>query len=221
MRDRELTVRSGVRAGRRPPKDARRYHASFGYHAGTWDKPRRVVARVEWHPGELYPRVGFIVTDLGRPVGRVVAFYNRRGTAEQWIREGKNAIRRTRLSCRRFDRNGIRLQLHPLACSLGNVMRTLPLPDAVEQLSLTSLREQLIKIGAKIVSPGRYVTFQMAEMVIPRHLFADIQRRIDRLRPPPFEGGLHVERFGVTFNGLGGFHVGYPGFNGDGRSLYC
>ena len=109
----------------------RRYHASFSYQAGTWDKPRRVVAKVEWHPGELYPRVGFIVTNLGRPAERVVAFYNQRGTAEQWIKEGKNAIRWTRLSCRRFDHNAVRLQLHALAYNLGNFMRTLALPDAV------------------------------------------------------------------------------------------
>ena len=172
-------------AGRRPPKDVRRYHASFSYQAGTWDKPRRVVAKIEWHPGELYPRVGFIVTNLGRPAERVVAFYNQRGTAEQWIKEGKNAIQWTRLSCRRFDHNAVRLQLHALAYNLGNFMRTLALPDAVEQWSLTSLREKLIKIGAKIVRHGRYVTFQMAEVVIPRDLFADILRRIDRLRPPP------------------------------------
>ena len=169
----------------RPPKDVRRYHASFSYQAGTWDKSRRVVAKVEWHPGELYPRVGFVVTNLGRPAERVVAFYNQRGTAEQWIKEGKNAIRWTRLSCRRFDHNAVRLQLHALAYNLGNFMRTLALPDAVEQWSLTSLREKLIKIGAKIVRHGRYVTFQMAEVVIPRDLFADILRRIDRLRPPP------------------------------------
>ena len=158
----------------RPPKAVRRYHASFNYQAGTWDKPRRVVAKVEWHPGELYPRVGFIVTNLGRPAERVVAFYNQRGTAEQWIKEGKNAIRWTLLSCRRFDHNAVRLQLHALAYNLGNFMRTLALPDAVEQWSLTSLREKLIKIGAKIVRHGRYVTFQMAEVVIPRDLFADI-----------------------------------------------
>ncbi len=168
-----------------PPKDVRRYHASFSYQAGTWDKPRRVVAKVEWHPGESYPRVGFIVTNLGRPAERVVAFYNQRGTAEQWIKEGKNAIRWTRLSCRRFDHNAVRLQLHALAYNLGNFMRILALPDAVEQWSLTSLREKLIKIGAKIVRHGRYVTFQMAVVVIPRDLFADILRRIDRLRPPP------------------------------------
>ena len=82
----------------RPPNDVRRYHAGFSYQAATWDKPRRVVAKVEWHPGELYPRVGFIVTNLSRPTERVVAFYNQRGTAEQWIKEGKNAIKWTRLS---------------------------------------------------------------------------------------------------------------------------
>ena len=69
----------------RPPHEVRRYYASFGYQAQSWKKPRRVVAKVEWHPGELYPRVGFIVTNLARPAERVVAFYNQRGTAEPWI----------------------------------------------------------------------------------------------------------------------------------------
>ena len=62
-------------------------------------------------------------------------------------------------------------------------MRTLALPDVVEQWSLTTLREKLVKIGAKVVRHGRYVVFQMAEVAIPRDLFADILRRIDRLRP--------------------------------------
>ena len=82
----------------RPPKTVRRYHASFSYQAESWTKARRVVAKVEWHPGELYPRVGFIVTNLSRPAERVVAFYNQRGTAEQWIKEGKTAIKWTRPS---------------------------------------------------------------------------------------------------------------------------
>ena len=60
------------------------------------------MAKVEWHPGELYPRVGFIITNLARPAERVVAFYNQRGTAEQWIKEGKGAVKWTRLSCRTF-----------------------------------------------------------------------------------------------------------------------
>src|SRR6202030_3047992 len=75
----------------RPPQDVRRCYASFRYQAGSWTKLRRVVAKVEWHPGELYPRVGFIVTNLARPVERLVAFYNHRGTCEQDIKEGKGA----------------------------------------------------------------------------------------------------------------------------------
>jgi hypothetical protein len=109
----------------RPPHEVRRYFASFTYRAQSWSKRRRVIAKVEWHPGELYPRVGFIITNLVRPAERVVTFYNQRGTAEQWIKEGKNAIKWTRLSCRTFAANAVRLQLHALAYNLGNFMRTL------------------------------------------------------------------------------------------------
>ena len=92
-----------------------RYYASFTYRVQSRNTPRRVVAKVEWHPGELYPRVGFIVTNLARPAEQVVAFYNQRGTAEQWIKEGKGAIKWTRLSCRTFAANAVRLQSHALA----------------------------------------------------------------------------------------------------------
>ena len=172
-----------------PSGDRRRrcaaYYASFRYQAGSWTKPRRVVAKVEWHPGELYPRVGFIVTNMSRPPENVVAFYNKRGTCEQWIKEGKGAIRWTRLSCRSFAANAVRLQLHALAYNLGNFLRTLATPEPIKDWSLTSLKEKLIKIGAKVVSHGRYVAFQMAEVAIPRNLFADILRLIGELRPPP------------------------------------
>jgi Transposase DDE domain group 1 len=89
----------------RPAKDVRRTYTSFRYQAKSWTTSRRVVARVEWHPGELYPRVGFIVTNLARPPERVAAFYNHRGTAEQWIKEGKSALVWMRLSCRGFNAN--------------------------------------------------------------------------------------------------------------------
>ncbi len=117
-----------------------------------------------------------------RPAETVVAFDNRRGTAEQRIKDGENVIKRTRLSCRRFRHNAARLQRHALAYNLGNFMRRLVLADAVEPWSLTTLREKLIKIGAKIVRHGRYVIFQIVEGAIPRDPFADSVRRIDRPR---------------------------------------
>lgn len=169
----------------RPPKDVRRYYANFKQQGRQLEQGPSDVAKIERPPGELYPRVGFIVTNLARPAERVVAFYNQRGTAEQHIKEGKHAIRWTRLSCRKFAHNAVRLQLHALAYNLGNFLRTVALPDAVEHWSLTTLRDRLIKVGGKIVRHGHYATFQMAEAAIPRDLFSDILRRIDLLRPKP------------------------------------
>ena len=168
----------------RPPHEVPRHYASFTYRAQSWSKPRRVVAKVEWHPGELYPRGGFIITNLARPADRVGTFHDQHGTCEQYIKEGKNAIKWTRLSCRTFAANAVRLQLHVLAYNLGN-LRTLAMPKAAEPWSLTSLREKLIKIGAKFVSHGRYVTFQLAEVAVSRQIFDDSLSLIARLRAPP------------------------------------
>ena len=145
---------------------------------------RRVVAKVEWHPGELYPRVDFIVTNMARRAESVVGFYNKRGTCEQYIKEGKGAIKWTRLSCRSFAANAARLQLHALAYNLGNFLRTLATPEPIKDWTLTTLKEKLIKIGAKVVGHARYVAFQMAEVAIARDLFAGILRMIAELRPP-------------------------------------
>ena len=169
----------------RPAHEVRRFHTDFRYQAGSWTRPRRVVAKVEWHPGELYPRVGFIVTNMTRPAERVVAFYNHRGTAEQHIKEGKNAVTWTRLSCHRFAANAVRLQLHALAYNLANFLRTLALPEAVKHWSLITLRDRVVKIGARIVRHGRSIAFQMAEVAVPRSLFRDILAAIAALRPLP------------------------------------
>src|SRR5579863_6300319 len=120
---------------------------------------------------------------MTRPAERVVIFYNHRGTAEQHIKEGKNAVTWTRLSCQRFKANAVRLQLHALAYNLANFLRTLALPEAVKQWSMTTLRDRLVKIGAKIVRHGRSIAFQMAEVAVPRALFQEILNAIPELRP--------------------------------------
>jgi hypothetical protein len=166
----------------RPSHKPKVFYRSFRYQAGSWECARRVVVRVAWHAGELFPRVGFIVTNLKWHSKKVVHFYNRRGTAEQWIKEGKNALHWTKLSCRRFKDNAARLQLFALAYNLANFLRQLALPRSARQWTLTSLREKLIKIGAKVVTHSKYVFFQLAEVAVPRQLFAAILARIGRLR---------------------------------------
>jgi hypothetical protein len=151
-----------------------------------------VVARVERHAGELFPRVGFVVTNLRRSPKRVVKFYNGRGTAEQWIKVRKNALTWTRLSCRRFRDNQARLQLFTLAYNLANLLRELALPRSTQTWTLTTLREKLIKIGAKVVRHAKAVTLRLAEVVVPRELFAAILGRIGRLRAVPSPGWSFV-----------------------------
>lgn len=169
----------------RPPKKPIIWYHDFWYQAGSWDCPRRVVAKIEWHRGELFPRVGFIVTNLSAKAKGVVHFYNGRGTAEQWIKEGKYALNWTRLSCHRFVANQVRLQLFILAYNLGNFLRRLGLPKAVNDWSLRSLQSKLIKMGGRIVRHARRIVFQLAEVAVPRDLFAAILGRLLLLRAPP------------------------------------
>ena len=163
----------------RPPHEVRRSYASFRYQAQTWSRSRRVVAKVEWHPGELYPRVGFV--DEPVPPARIGGGLLQ--WAEQWIREGKNAVRWTRLSCRSMKADSVRLQLHALAYNLANFFRTLVLPDEIERWSPITLREKVVKIGAKVITHARYTVFQMAEVEVPSSLLRRILAMIDDLRP--------------------------------------
>ena len=169
----------------RPPNHVRRLYGDFEYQAASWDKPRRVVAKVEWHPGELFPRVGFVVTNLPMEPDGIIHFYNQRGTAEQYIKEGKRAINWTRLSCKGMAQNEVRLQLHALAYNLGIFLQGADLPDEMADWSLTSLQTRLIKIGARVVRHARAITFQLAEVAVSDDLFTRILAAIHRLRSPP------------------------------------
>ena len=171
--------------GRPSLTKVKRSHEDFEYQAQSWDKARRVIAKIEWHPGELFPRVGFIVTNLPMEPDWVVRFYNQRGTAEQHIKEGKHAFRWTRLSCRKFRDNEVRLQLHVLAYNLATLLRCIELPEAMADWSLTSLQLKLIKIGARVVRHARAITFQLAEVAVTGPMVRAILAAIRRLRAPP------------------------------------
>ena len=99
------------------------------------------------------------------------------------------SVKWTRLSYMRFTANEVRLQLHALAYNLANFLRTLVTPEEIERWSLTSLRERLIKTGARLMRHGRYAIFQMAEAALPRQVFAWILGLINGLRDPPAATG--------------------------------
>ncbi len=138
----------------------------------------------DFRVGELFPRVGFIVTNLSLPSRAVVRLYNKRGTAEQWIKEGKQAMQWTRLSCHRLRANEARLQLSLLAYNLGNLWRRLVLPKRIDAWSLTSLRQRLVKTGGRLIKHARYYWLVLAESHLTRRLFGQMLRRIWALPMP-------------------------------------
>ena len=168
----------------RPSKKPLVEFKGFLYQAASWKTARRVVARVEHHPGELFPRVGFIVTNLTLPSRAVVRFYNKRGTAEQWIKEGKQAVKMTRLSCHRFRSNQVRLWLSVIAYNLGNLWRRLALPQRIKSWSLTSLQQRLVKTGGRLVKHARYYWLLLAEGHLTRQRFGSMLRMIAALPLP-------------------------------------
>ena len=174
-----------IRPVGRPPKRPVILYDDFWYRAGSWDSARRVVAKVEWRKGELFPRVGFIITNMTAGPEGVVRFYNGRGTAEQWIKEGKYVLNWTRLSCHQFVANRVRLSLFVLAYNLGNFLRRLCLPKAVKHWSLRSVQVKLIKMGGRLVRHARRLIFQLSEVSVPGRLFQRVLERIGRLSPAP------------------------------------
>src|ERR1039458_10024325 len=160
------------------------WYKGFLYQAASWKTARRVVAKVEVYFGALFPRVGFIVTNLETPSRAVVRFYNKRGMAEQWIKEDKQAVKMTRLSCHRFRSNQVRLGLSLLAYNLGNLWRRLTLPKRIENWSLTSLQQRLVKTGGRLIKHARYYWLLLAESHLTKGLFGSMLRRIAGLSLP-------------------------------------
>jgi hypothetical protein len=111
------------------------------------------------------------VTNLKTDNRAVVRFCNKRGTAEQWIKEGKQAMKMTRLSCHRFRSNEVRLWLSVMAYNLSNLWRWLVLPRRIDNWSLTSLQQRLVKTGGWLVKHARYYWLVLAEGHLTRRLF--------------------------------------------------
>ena len=132
----------------------------------------------------MFPRVGFIVTNLALDNRAAVRFYNKRGTAEQWIKESKQAVALTRLSCHRFQANEVRLWLSLIAYNLGNLWRRLALPTRVATWSLTSLQQRLAKTGGRLMKHARYYWLLLAESHLTRRLFAGMLAKIAMLPSP-------------------------------------
>ena len=171
--------------GRPSLTKVKRFYEDFEYQAASWDKPRRVIAKIEWHPGELFPRVGFIVTNLPMRAGLG-------GTVLQSARHRRAAYqgRQVRLPLDPAVVQAVPRQRGTAATARAGLqprtfLRCIDLPEAMADWSLTSLQLKLIKIGARVVRHARAITFQLAEVAVTGTMVRAILAAIRRLRAPP------------------------------------
>ena len=135
----------------RPPRIGSQVKViDFHYQAKSWNKPRRVVCKLEWRQGEMFPEVGFIVTNSRLPRAKVVKVYNGRGDVENRIKEGKNTLRWDKTSCHRFGANQARLKMGALAYNLLHMLRQFYVKDEGVRRSVEWLIRRLIKVGARV-----------------------------------------------------------------------
>ena len=135
----------------RPPKSGIQVKiVDLHYQAKSWSRPRRVVAKIEWHQGELFPRIGFVVTNSRLPAGKVIKVYNGRGDVENRIKEGKNTLRWDKTSCQRFEANQARLKMGVLAYNLLHMIRRFYVWGEEVKRSIDWLIKRLIKVGARV-----------------------------------------------------------------------
>jgi len=127
-----------------------------------------VIATAEHHLGELFPRVGFIVATVTGTIRAVVRFYNQRGPAEQWGKEGTEATHWTRFSCHSFRANEVRLLVGVIVYNLGNLLRRLVLLPAIQRWSLTSLQQRLFDTGERLIRRARHFVLQLAGSQWPK-----------------------------------------------------
>jgi len=135
----------------RPPKSGIQVKIiDLHYQAKSWSRPRRVVAKIEWRRGELFPRIGFVVTSSRLPAGKVTKVYNGRGDVENRIKEGKNTLRWDKTSCQRFEANQARLKMGVLAYNLLHMLRQFYVWGEEVKRSMDWLIKRLIKVGARV-----------------------------------------------------------------------
>lgn len=139
---------------------------------------------MEYHAGEFLPRVGFIVTNPTLPSRSVVQFYNKRGTAEHRMNEGKQAVKMTPPSRHQFRSNEVRLWLSVIAHNFGYLWRRLVLPLREENWSLTSRQQRLVNTGGRLIKHACYDRLILAESHLSQRLFGNIMRRIASLPVP-------------------------------------
>jgi hypothetical protein len=161
--------------------EAKVFYKSFDYQARIWDKPRRVVVKMEKPEGELFFTYTFIVTNMQLSPKNIVKLYANRGTMENFIKEAKNGFAFDQMGSPSFYSNATRLQIAVLAYNFNNWFRRLCLPKLLKKNRIENVRLRLIKIAGKIIKSGRYITFKLCSSCLHQKAFWQTLSKIQKL----------------------------------------
>ncbi|WAH38753.1 IS1380 family transposase [Alicyclobacillus dauci] len=157
------------------------HYREFMYQAGSWDKARRVVVKMERPAGELLFQFTFIVTNMTLQPKNVVRFYCQRGHMENFIKEAKKGFACDMMSSTDFESNAVKLQIAMLAYNFNNWFRRLCLPKKMKSNRMETLRNQLVKIAGRLVHSGRYWTWKLCSSCVYRREFIQTLHNLARL----------------------------------------
>lgn len=158
-------------------------YGEFQYQAGSWDKERRVIVKIEKPKGQLIYNYTFIVTSIKHWTAReIINFYCNRGTMENFIKEAKNGFALSKMSSTDYFVNANKLQQMVLAYNLNNWMRRLCFPKSYQSDRIKTIRNRLIKIAGRFVKTGRYLYYKLASSCPHKKLFYDIYQNIQKLK---------------------------------------
>ena len=163
-------------------KDKTEVFSEFEYKAGSWSKPRRVIARVQWKGDQLFPICSAIVTnDADCKSEKGFKFYNDRATSENYIQEGKEGFSWDHLSNQRFESNSVKFQIFFTAMMITQFLRRLSFPEKQKTTTILTIRTQFIKVAARMVRNGRNVIFKCASCCPFQEVFLKVLNTIQSL----------------------------------------
>jgi hypothetical protein len=157
------------------------FYQEFTYKAASWDKSRKVMLKLEKPADQLLFIPTFVVTTLEETPKDTVEFYAKRGTMENYIKEGKLGFAFGKMSSTEFEINANKLQIAVLAYNLNNGLRRICMPEKMKKNQIQTIRMCLIKIAGKIIRSGRYVTFKLASSSLYKDAFFSTLKRIQQL----------------------------------------
>jgi len=175
----ELLTRPAGRPSHKPIV----WYKGFLYQAASWKTARRVVAKVEFHAGELFPRVGFIVTNWRRRVGSG-ALLQQAGDSRAVDQGGQAGGEDDASLLPSVPLEPSAAGAEPAGLQSGEFVAAAALPRRIENWSLTSLQQRLVKTGGRLVKHARYYWLLLAEGHLTRRRFGAMLGRISLLPIP-------------------------------------